>query len=79
MNSTEFTTHSLDHQLIGAEQEMNLAELLANLWSGRRLILGTTLLALLVGSYYAWRAAPVYRMDALLQIEDKKAGKGGAV
>ena len=58
--------------------EESLGEMLATLWDGRYLILGATIVALLLGSYYVWRVSPVYRIDAMLQIEDKKAGKGGA-
>ncbi|WP_243317503.1 polysaccharide biosynthesis tyrosine autokinase [Geothrix paludis] len=61
----------------GGGDEVSLGELIANLWEGRHLILGATLLALLLGGYYAWRKSPVYQVDALLQVEDKKGGKGG--
>jgi len=59
------------------EPELSLGELLANLWGGRYLLLGATLLALLLGGFYVWRKSPIYQVDALLQIEDKKGGKGG--
>lgn len=57
--------------------QVSLGELLANLWEGRYLILGVTLFAFLLGSYYAWRKSPIYQVDAMLQIEDKKVSKGG--
>lgn len=60
------------------ESEISLAEALSHLWDGRYLVLGSLLAALLLGGYYAWRKSPMYQMDALLQVEDKKAGKGGA-
>jgi len=61
-----------------AEGEISLGELIANLWDGRYLILGAFLAALLLGGYYAWRKTPTYEVNALLQIEDKKASQGGA-
>ncbi|WP_257314234.1 polysaccharide biosynthesis tyrosine autokinase [Geothrix fuzhouensis] len=57
--------------------QTSLGEHIATLWEGRYLILGATLLALLLGGYYAWRKSPVYQVDAMLQVEDKKGGKGG--
>lgn len=59
------------------EPEISLGELLANLWGGRFLLLGATSLTLLLGGFYVWRKSPIYQVDALLQIEDKKGGKGG--
>jgi tyrosine-protein kinase Etk/Wzc len=49
-----------------------LGELLTILWGGRWIILGSTLLALLLGTYYVWRATPIYQMEALLQVEAKQ-------
>lgn len=57
-------------------EEISLGELVANLWEGRYLVLGMTLLALLLGGYYAWRKSPIYQVEAMLQVEDKKGGKG---
>lgn len=56
----------------GDEGEISLGEMLANLWDGRYIILITTALGLLLGSYYAWRKSPIYRVEAMLQIEDKQ-------
>lgn len=58
--------------------ELSLGELIANLWEGRYLIVGATMAALLVGGYYAWRKSPTYEVNALIQVEDKKANQGGA-
>jgi tyrosine-protein kinase Etk/Wzc len=55
---------------------ISLGEILANLWDGRYIILATTLLALLLGSYYGWRKSPIYQVEAMLQIEDKKGSSG---
>ena len=54
------------------EGAVSLGEMLANLWEGRYIILATTVLALILGSYYVWRKSPIYQVDAMLQIEDKK-------
>ncbi|WP_243324112.1 polysaccharide biosynthesis tyrosine autokinase [Geothrix sp. SG200] len=57
--------------------ETSLGELVALLWDARFLILGTTLVALILGVYVTWRTTPIYQVEALLQVEDKKGGKGG--
>jgi len=67
----------LDPRVPNAEPELSLGELLANFWGGRHLLLGATFLALLFGGFYVWRKSPIYQVDALLQIEDKKGGKAG--
>ena len=59
------------------EDEVTLGEILANFWEGRWIILGAVVLALLAGGYYAWRKTPIYQVRALIQVEEKKAGKGG--
>ena len=61
------------------EGEVSLGEMLANLWDGRYIILGATVLALMLGSYYAWRKSPIYRVSAMLQIEDKQGSSGSPV
>ncbi|MBL0311115.1 MAG: hypothetical protein IPP78_00085 [Holophagaceae bacterium] len=55
------------------ENEVSLGEMLANLWDGRYIILATTVLALALGYYYAWRKSPIYQVEAMLQIEDKQS------
>ncbi|WP_243295672.1 polysaccharide biosynthesis tyrosine autokinase [Geothrix mesophila] len=79
MSATEPSSRPVAQDLRGpgGGDEVSLGELIANLWEGRHLILGATLLALLLGGYYAWRKSPIYQVDALLQVEDKKGGKGG--
>ncbi len=57
--------------------EPSMGDIIANLWDGRYLILGATMLAMLLGGYYAWRKSPVYQVEAMIQVEDKKGGKGG--
>jgi len=60
------------------ESETSLAEAVSNFWEGRYIMVGSMLAVLLLGAYYSWRKSPVYQVDALLQVEDKKTGKGGA-
>jgi tyrosine-protein kinase Etk/Wzc len=52
--------------------EMSLSEWISNLWAGKWIILATTVLALLASTYYLWTYVPIYRVDALLQIEGYK-------
>ena len=59
------------------DDEIDLQRLWALLQDGRWLIIGTTLLALLMGAVYAVLATPIYRADALLQVEKKQAGLPG--
>ncbi len=57
------------------EDEIDLAELLGVLIEGRWLIAAVAALALLVGGTYAFTATPIFRADALVQVEEK--GQGG--
>ena len=51
------------------DEEIDLPGFMDMLLNARRLILGTTVLALLVGAAYAYLSRPVYRADALIQVE----------
>ena len=55
---------------------MSLAEYLDVLVRGRWVIAACAVLALAMGVGYALLATPEYRADALVQVEDKKAGTG---
>jgi len=55
-----------------AAEESDLGEWLANFWDGRYLILGCVALALAMGVFAAWTSVPVYRIQAMLQIQAKK-------
>lgn len=59
------------------DHEIDLQRLWALLQDGGWLIIGTTLLALLMGGIYALLATPIYRADALLQVEEKQGGMPG--
>ncbi|HJV90701.1 MAG TPA: polysaccharide biosynthesis tyrosine autokinase [Holophagaceae bacterium] len=54
-------------------QEMDLVEWLGNLWDGRRTIALALGISIVVGGIYTWKATPVYQVEALLQIQTKKA------
>ena len=59
------------------DDEIDLQRLWALLVDNVWLILGTTLLALLLGVAYAFVVTPIYKADALLQVEKKQAGMPG--
>ena len=52
--------------------EMTLNEWLANLWGGRYIILACVALAMLCSAYYLHVYVPIYRVDAMVQIEAYK-------
>jgi tyrosine-protein kinase Etk/Wzc len=56
---------------------VSLAEYLDVLVEGRWLISAIAAVAVLVGGVYSVLATPMYRSDALLQVEQKKEGLGG--
>lgn len=51
------------------EDEIDLAQLWGLLCNGKWVIAACTLLALLAGAFYLYVASPVYRADALLQVQ----------
>lgn len=57
---------------------LSLGDYLALFWQGRWWISGATALALVAGAAYAWLATPIYKVEAMIQVEPKKAGKGNA-
>ncbi|HAB07578.1 MAG TPA: tyrosine-protein kinase [Alcanivorax sp.] len=59
------------------DDEIDLHRLFALLIDAKWLILGTTVLALLLGGLYATFATPIYKADALLQVEKKQGGMAG--
>ncbi len=54
------------------DDDIDLQRLFALLIDAKWLILGSTLLALLLGGLYAKFATPIYKADALLQVEKKQ-------
>jgi tyrosine-protein kinase Etk/Wzc len=57
--------------------EIDLQRLWGLLVDHRWLIIGTTLIALCLGVAYSLLATPIYKADALLQVEDKQGGVPG--
>jgi len=57
--------------------EIDLQRLWGLLVDHRWLIVGTTFIALCLGVAYALLATPIYKADALLQVEDKQGGVPG--
>lgn len=60
-----------------AEGEIDLRNLVALLVDNSWLIIGTIVFALILGAGYAYLATPIYKADALLQIEKKQGGMPG--
>ncbi|MEO6698751.1 MAG: GNVR domain-containing protein, partial [Paraperlucidibaca sp.] len=61
------------------DDEIDLRELIGSLVDGRWWIAGFTAAALSLGVLYALVATPIYQVNALVQVEDSKAGGLGAV
>lgn len=61
------------------DDAIDLLSLLDVVIDARWLIAAVTVLALLLGGAYAYLSSPVYQANTLIQVEDNKAGGGGAV
>ncbi|WP_341644733.1 Wzz/FepE/Etk N-terminal domain-containing protein [Thauera sp. SDU_THAU2] len=59
-----------------ADDFINLGEIIATLFEYKWLILAITALAISVGVFVALVSTPIYRADAMLQVEDKGKAKG---
>jgi tyrosine-protein kinase Etk/Wzc len=60
-----------------SDGELNFAEYVNIILDARWMVLAVTAAVLVMGGAYAWLATPIYRSDALLQVEEKKPGLGG--
>ncbi len=58
------------------DDEIDLGDLVGVLIENRWLILAITFLAVLLGLTYTFVATPIYKADALIQVEEKKSGLG---
>jgi tyrosine-protein kinase Etk/Wzc len=58
----------------GDDAEPSLREHVDAVVAGRRIVAGAVAIALAAGTAVAFLATPVYRSDALVQVEDKKGG-----
>lgn len=56
---------------------INLGEIIAVLLEYKWVILAVTFFALFIGAVTAFVSTPIYRADALVQVEDKSKAKGG--
>ena len=56
------------------DDEIDLGTLVGVIWAGRWRVAGAVFAALLVGLAVALLSPPVYRADALLQIEARRSG-----
>ncbi|ENO90858.1 capsular exopolysaccharide family protein [Thauera sp. 28] len=61
----------------GNDDFINLGEIIAVLLEYKWLILAIGTFAVLVGGVVAFVSTPIYRADALVQVEDKSGAKGG--
>jgi len=59
------------------EDEIDLLDLFRTILNGKWVILLFTILAIVLAFIYAFGKAPIYRADALLQVETKKSGIPG--
>ncbi len=59
------------------DDEIDLLQLFHTIWHGKWLILFFTLTAILLAFIYAYGQTPIYKADALLQVEKKKAAIPG--
>ncbi|WP_323754003.1 polysaccharide biosynthesis tyrosine autokinase [Marinobacter sp.] len=59
------------------DDEIDLLALLGTLWDGKWLIAAVTLVFTAVGVFYALIQPPVYRANALIQVEEKQGGLPG--
>ena len=80
-DSSRLSSHTPGHSaphFAGSDKggEFDLGEILASLWESRYLILGSTALFFIMGSFHAWRSTPIYEAQALLQIESQKPSSG---
>ena len=60
----------------GEEDGINLGEIFAILLEGKWLIAAVTLLAVLLGAANLYVTTPIYKADALLQVQVQQGGKG---
>lgn len=55
-------------------EEMVFLEWFANIWEGKYFILASLALFVCLGGFYVWRAAPVYQVQSLLQVQKHPNG-----
>jgi tyrosine-protein kinase Etk/Wzc len=55
-------------------EELSLQDLVSILWEGKWIISLVALIALALGFFYTWISTPIFKVDALVQIEEKSSG-----
>lgn len=60
-----------------ADDEIDLLALFATLWDNKNLIVGITAIFMFFGVVYALLATPIYRANAIVQVEEKSPGLPG--
>jgi tyrosine-protein kinase Etk/Wzc len=60
-----------------ADDEIDLLALFATLWDNKNLIIGITAVFMFFGVAYALLATPIYRANAIVQVEEKSPGLPG--
>lgn len=78
-SSTRSTSRSSSHSAFEDDDTISIVDLLENLADHRWLFAGVTALCALAALAYALLATPVYTVDALVQVEDKKGSALGAL
>ncbi|WP_417615572.1 polysaccharide biosynthesis tyrosine autokinase [Oceanisphaera sp.] len=68
------TINTSPHQSASQDDEIDLGRLFGQLLDGKWLIIGITAVAMAIGIAYALLATPVYKANALLQVEEKSTG-----
>src|SRR5690554_887983 len=66
-----------DQNALPQDDEIDLLALLGTLWDGKWLIAAVTILFTAFGVFYALIQPPVYRANALVQVEEKQGGLPG--
>ena len=62
-----------------AESGLTLQELLGLLWEGKVTLILSLGIAAVLALAYLWLATPIYKVDALVQVEEKKGGAASAM
>ena len=71
------STQNMSTKLSESNDEIDLSKLLGTLIDHRWMIISITIFSMLFGLAYALLATPIYKADALIQIEEKSSGMSG--